>query len=117
MVAGSSLGYSHAPEALAKMSGENNPISGKTGVNNPMFGRTGAKHPMFGRTGADAPNFGKNPANASPVNLYNTNKELILEFNSREKAAQWLNVSRSTVTSYIRSGKVLNGKYVLTSSL
>jgi len=48
-VAGSLLGYSHTPETLAKMSGESNPMFGKTGANSPTFGRTGEKHPMFGK--------------------------------------------------------------------
>src|SRR5690349_14154551 len=65
-VAGSSLGYRHTDESLTKMSGENNPMFGKTGENHPMFGKTfshsaeakqkiseamsGENHPMFGRT-------------------------------------------------------------------
>jgi len=115
-VAGSSLGYTHTPEALAKMSGENNPMFGKTGENNPMFGRTGADHPIYGNTGESAPNFKKVPANASPVYLYNTDRVLLNSFSSREAAAQFLNVSRITVIRYIKSGKVLNGRYIVTSS-
>lgn len=65
--AGSLQGYKHTPEALAKMSGEFNPMFGKTGANSPTFGRVGAKHPMFGKKGIDAP--GKIPANALPVYL------------------------------------------------
>ena len=38
--AGSSLGYIHSEETLAKMSG----------AYHPMYGRTGANHPMYGRT-------------------------------------------------------------------
>jgi group I intron endonuclease len=65
-VAGSSLGYKHAPESLAKFTGENHPrgMLGKThspdalakmsealsGENNPMFGVTGENHPMFGKS-------------------------------------------------------------------
>jgi len=116
-VAGSSLGYTHTPETLAKLSGENNPMFGRTGENNPMFGRTGADHPMYGKTGESAPNFQKVPANASPVYLFNTDKELMNSFSSREAAAQFLNVSRRTVIRYIKSAKVLNGKYIVTSSL
>jgi group I intron endonuclease len=88
-VAGSSLGYRHTDESLAKMSeaqksidrtGENHPMFGKTfshsaetllkmseaqksidrsGENNPMFGKTGENHPMFGKTGENHPMFGK----------------------------------------------------------
>jgi len=72
---------------------------------------------MFGKKGADAPNFGKTPANAKPVYVYDTNKELIREFNSQDQCARWLNVSNRTVIRYLSSGKVLNNQYVLTSSL
>jgi len=44
--AGSSLGYKHTKETLAKMRGVNNPAYGRTGDKNPMWGRTGNKHPM-----------------------------------------------------------------------
>jgi group I intron endonuclease len=116
-VAGSLQGYKHTPESLAKMSGENNPMFGKSQENSPTFGRTGALHPMFGKKGADAPNFGKTPANAKPVYLYDTKKELIREFNSQDQCARWLNVFNQTVTRYISSGKVLNNQYLLTYSL
>jgi hypothetical protein len=68
-IAGSSLGYKHSEESLAKFSGENHPLFGKghstesiakmseaqrsidrSGRNNPMFGRTGENHPMFGKS-------------------------------------------------------------------
>jgi len=65
-VAGSSLGYKHTEESLAKFSGKNHPrrMLGKTlsaeikvkiseaklGENNPMFGKTGENHPFYGKT-------------------------------------------------------------------
>ncbi|RUS23420.1 hypothetical protein BC937DRAFT_88887 [Endogone sp. FLAS-F59071] len=119
-VAGSLQGYKHTPESLAKMSGENNPMFGKSQEDSPTFGRTGALHPMFGKKGADAPNFGKTPANAKPVYLDDTKTELIRPrrgFNSQDQCARWLNVSNRTVTRYLSSGKVLNNQYLLTSSL
>jgi len=81
-IAGSSLGYKHSEESLAKFSGENHPLFGKghstesitkmreaqrsidrSGRNNPMFGRTGENHPMFGRTGENHPMFGRTGEN------------------------------------------------------
>lgn len=41
------------------MSGENNPMFGRTGKSAPAYGRTGEKHPMFGRTGEKHPLFGR----------------------------------------------------------
>jgi group I intron endonuclease len=65
-VAGSLLGFKHTPESLAKMSGSNNPMFGKSrsAENNPMFGKChsaetkqkmsqvkfGENHPMFGKS-------------------------------------------------------------------
>src|SRR5690349_17624005 len=46
--AGSSLGYKHTEEALAKISEAN------SGGNNPMYGRTGAYNPMYGKVPANA---------------------------------------------------------------
>jgi NUMOD3 motif len=38
--AGSILGYKHTEDTLAKTSGENNHMYGRTGANHPMYGRT-----------------------------------------------------------------------------
>ena len=38
-IAGSSLGFKHTEESLAKMIGEKNPMFGKKGVKHPMFGK------------------------------------------------------------------------------
>lgn len=86
--ADSSLGYKHSPETLAKISGENNPLFGRTEDKNPIFGRSGSLHPRFGLTGALAPNFGKVPANAVPVYVYDLQGNLIKEFSSQASAAQ-----------------------------
>jgi len=47
LTAGSQLGFKHSEESKQKMSGENNP----------MFGRTGEKHPMYGQTGEKCPKY------------------------------------------------------------
>ncbi|RUS17185.1 hypothetical protein BC938DRAFT_476332 [Jimgerdemannia flammicorona] len=104
-------GLSNSDEAKAAMS------VAKIGSNNPNYGKTGSLNPMYGKTGSLNPMYGTVPSNASPVYLYNTYLVLLNEFSSREAAAQWLNVSRRTVGRYISSGKVLNGKYIVTYSL
>jgi len=38
-VAGSSLGYKHTEDSIAKFSGPNHPMFGKTGEQNPFFGK------------------------------------------------------------------------------
>jgi hypothetical protein len=60
------------------LSGENNPMYGRTGENHPMYGRTGALHPMYGRTGANHPMYGKVPTHAMTVNVYSL--ELFFRF-------------------------------------
>jgi hypothetical protein len=84
---GSTLGYKHTTESIAKMRRDNNPVYGRSEIMNPMFGRTGEDHPMYGVTGADHPNFGKIPANAKTVFLYNLELELVREFTSITTAA------------------------------
>ena len=47
------LGLHHTEETKKKMSirmsGENNPMFGKSGENNPMFGKSGVNNPIFGK--------------------------------------------------------------------
>jgi group I intron endonuclease len=100
--AGSSLGFKHSNESLAKMSiakkgenhpmfgitSENHPMFGKTheleslvkmseakkGENNPMFGIIGENSPMFGRTGENHPMFGKTHSTETKALLSKANK-------------------------------------------
>jgi len=103
-------GLTHTPESKALISdakiGANNPMSGITptnafqsGANNPMFGRTGANHPMFGRT------------NGMTIYVYSLDGTLINSFSSQVATAEWLSVNHSTISRYIKSGKVWNNKY------
>lgn len=52
----------HTPERKTqhsiRMSGEGNPMFGKTSELAPCYGRTGELHPMFGKTGKDSPQYG-----------------------------------------------------------
>lgn len=40
-------GKKHSPEHIAKISGDKNPMYGRTGEKSPMFGRIGDKHPSW----------------------------------------------------------------------
>jgi len=92
-------GLSHLPETRKQIS---NSIKGKfSGEDNPIFGRTGENHPMFGKPG---PNLGTTPANAIKVYVY------LVSNNT-------LNVSSSTVSRYIQSGKAFQGKYFFRKSI
>ena len=74
---------------------------------------------MFGKSptnafqsGANHPMYGKVAANAMTVNVYTINNVLVRSFTSQVAAAEWLNVNQSTVSKYIKSGKVWNNKYL-----
>ena len=135
--AGSSLGYKHTEDTLAKMSGENNPMYGRTGTLNPMYGKvpanafeSGANHPMYGRThtpetlakmsvaqsGANNPMYGKVAANAKTIYIYSLDNVLVHSFTSQVSAAKYLGVSNITVFRHLRSGKEFQGKYFITST-
>ena len=68
--------------------------------------RTGALNPMFGIT----------PTNAQTVYVYSLANVLIHQFSSKVSAAKFLGVSDKTVIRYLRSGKVFQGKYFITST-
>jgi len=119
--------YGKVP-ANAFESGANNPMYGKSGALNPMYGKThtpesraqiskansGANHPMYGRTGTLNPMYGKygiTPTNAMTINVYDIDNVLVHSFPSQVAAAEWLGVNQSTVSRYIKSGKVWNNLY------
>ena len=98
--AGSSLGYTHTPETLVKIS------KALSGENNPMYGRTGAHHPTYGKVAA----------NAMTIDVYDLDNVLVRSFTSKVAAANWLNTSRHTVSRYMESGKVWNKLYTFQNS-
>jgi len=83
--AGSSLGYKHTEDALAKISGANNPMYGKVPASafqsgyaalNPMYGKTHTSESrakmsdsqkLVDRSGANHPMYGKVPASAFSI--------------------------------------------------
>lgn len=117
----SMLGYKHTPEALLKMIKR---FENKT--NHPMFGKThteeaknlirklGKKNPMFGKTHTEATknliskNMKKYPFG---VGIYDLNHNLIKNFNNNAAMARYLNISKTTVGKYIKTGKIFNGLY------
>jgi group I intron endonuclease len=101
LISASMTGKSHSDETRAKMS------EGQTGENNPMYGRTGALNPMYGKSGELSPV-------SIQVYVYSIDNVLIGTFSSQVACAKWLGVSNITVSRYIRSGKIFQGKYLLT---
>jgi hypothetical protein len=66
--------------------------------------------------GANNPMYGKVAANAISVYVYYLDNLLIHKFSSKLSAAKFLGVSSITVIRYLRSGKVFQGKYFITST-
>lgn len=121
------LGNKHSEETKAKMSdansGENNPIFGKPHSEKSkakisaalkLIDRSGVNHPIYGRTGEQSPRYGVTPTNAVTVYLYSTlDNSLVTTFSSQDAAAKAFSVHRATISNYIRSGKIFQGKYIL----
>lgn len=84
--AGNTLGFQHTEESKAKISSS----------------LKGRKHS------------GKVPKNATIVNVYDVkNNSIVCSFYSQSAAAKWLGITQSTVSRYIRTGKVIKGQYVV----
>jgi group I intron endonuclease len=93
-------GKTHTPESRAKMSDSQK-----------LVDRSGANHPMYGKVPASAFQSGHVPANAMTINVYDIDNVLVHSFPSQVAAAEWLGVNQSTVSRYIKSGKVWNNLY------
>jgi len=110
-------GLTHTPESRALMSdaklGDNNPIQGRTHTPEAKAqisdSKSGAKNPNYG-------NYGITPTNAMAVNIYSIDNVLVHSFTSQVAAAKFLGVSNITVIRHLRSGKVFQGKYFITST-
>jgi hypothetical protein len=76
---------------------------------NPMYGCTGALNPMYGKSGDLSPV-------SIQVNVYSLDNVLVRSFTSQVAAAEWLSVNQSTVSKYIKSGKVFRKQYLIVRS-
>jgi group I intron endonuclease len=121
-VAGSLLGFKHDEESLAKRSGESNHMFGKSHTEKSKLlmsegqkkiDRTGENNPMFGiaKSGED------NPA-SKKVFVYSSCTPTILshEFVSYSEAGKHFSCHRSTIARHLKSGKVFQGNWLLSST-
>ena len=115
------LGYKHTEEAKEKMRLH---FADKT--NHPMFG---VKHDEFtlkliSKPGELNPMFGKNHSDSTrqlmsikkskrPLGLYNINNELIETFINQVDLANKFNVHKTTISRYIRSGKLFINEFYI----
>jgi len=102
----------HSEETRTQMS-ESQQLVDRSGANNPMYGITpinafqsGANHPMFSKVAA----------NAMTIYVYSIDNVLVQTFSSQVACAKWLGVNQSSVSKYIKSGKVWNNQYTFRNS-
>jgi|ERR1700753_1438089 len=117
----SSLGYKHTIEAIEKMKKrflikDNHPMYGKKhdeftiakirkpGVLNPMYGK---KHTILTK---EKMSLAKSKSN---LGLYNIDSNLIKTFINQIELAKYLNLSKTTISRYLKSGNLLLNKYFL----
>ena len=119
--ANSSLGYKHTIKAIEKMK-----LRFKDKTKHPMFGKT---HDVFAlskisKPGKLNPMFGKNHSIESKLKmslakstvslgLYDNKNNLIKPFCSQIEISKYLNLSKSTISRYLKSGKLLLNKYFI----
>jgi len=119
--AASSLGYKHTKEAIEKMK-----LRFKDKTKHPMFG---IKHSAFAlrkisKPGSLNPMFNKKHSietkekisinmSKRPVALYNLDNQLIKNFLNQIELADYLNLHKTTIGRYLKSGKVLLNKYYI----
>ena len=82
-------GKTLSEETLAKISGPNNHMYGKSGELSPV---------------------------SIQVNVYSLDNVLVRSFSSQSSCSEWLGINQSTVSKYIKSGKVWNKLYTFRKS-
>jgi|ERR1700744_802936 len=126
-IAGSSLGYKHTEETIAKISGEKNSMFGKIhsvetkakiskafeGKNHPRYGIRGENHPFYGKTHSIEVRARISLTKGSTIYLYNTERLLVNTFNSTRKAAEFLDCSHTTIANYCSNGKLYKNQWFL----
>jgi len=108
--AGSSLGSTHTEEAKMKMRGPRPHFSPSAEQ------RESISQANTGKVMSKVTRASISKALSRSVYLYDTKDQLVRVFSSNREAANWLNVSKATVSKYVRSRKVLNGLYTLRAS-
>ena len=104
--AGSSLGYKHTKQSLAKFSGENHH----------MFGRTDEKNPFFGRSEETLAKM--RDARGTTIYVYSTEKSTLENtFCSAREAAEYFNCGHKTIMKYVKNKNIFQKQWILSTSL
>jgi group I intron endonuclease len=129
-VAGSSLGFTHSTETIAKMSLD------RSGDNHPMFGfihsdktkaamseiHKGKTHTADTKAKMSLAKIGENHPMKKNVFLYSFDEQaketrLYKSFNTCIEAAKYLDTSRRTISRYLDKKKLFREQWILLSSL
>lgn len=95
---------------------ENHPFYGKkhTDETKKLISKPGYLNPMYGRKHTEATKLILSALKSkNTVGLYDANSKLIKTFNNNVQVAKFLKIYKTTVGRYIKSGKLLYGKYLI----
>jgi len=118
--AGSSLGYKHTKETLAKMSEANlnKSLSEETKAKLSEINK-GENHPFYGKAHTPETLVKISAAKGGGIiYLYSSDKSsLVNSFPSARKAAEYFNSNHHTIKRYVLNGQLFQGKWILSTSL
>jgi len=119
--ANSMLGYKHTKQAIDKMKSR---FVNK--INHPMFGKShnkltlsliskpGLLNPMFGKSHSKyTKNLMSIKNSIRPLGLYDVNFNIIEKYSNQIKLANKFSVHKTTISRYIKSGKLFKGKFYI----
>lgn len=117
----SMLGYKHTAEAITKMkqrlaNKNNHPMYGKTHTLEALkaISKPGKLNPMYNKLhNSETRQKISTALSKTPLGLYNTDNKLVKIFINQVKLATEFGVFKSTISRYVKSGKLFQGKYYI----
>lgn len=117
----SMLGYKHTELAKKKMrlrfvNKSNHPMFGKTHnkFTLSLISKPGKLNPMFGKNHSEiSKNLMSIKKSVTPLGLYDVNSNLIENFSNQIELANKFNVHKTTISKYIKTGKLFKGKFYI----
>jgi group I intron endonuclease len=110
------FGFTHSAETKSKMSEAQKRID-RTGKNHPMYGITGENNPMFGISLSNETITKMSIARGGgTIYVYDLQGTLVNSFSSARKAAEFFNCHHPAIVKHMKSGKLFQDKWILSSS-